>query len=140
MRMLRWIEAASGLLATLAGGIALVYLLTAPSYSGAGCHVATPGEPPICVAGTATLLQVNGAAAVVNLGIVAVLSLGVGLAAVWHSRTGRRGARTLLWGATAALALYTFLSILSIGALLLPSVAFALVACASAVGRSPTAA
>jgi hypothetical protein len=138
--MLRWIEAVSGVLASLAGEAALVRLLTIPSYSGAGCHIATPGEPPICVTRTATLLQVNGAAAVVNLGIVAILSLGVGLAAVWHSRTGRRGARTTLWGATAVLALYTILSILSIGALLLPSVAFALVACASSVGHRPTAA
>lgn len=140
MRVLRWIEAASGLLAALAGGTALVYLLNAPSYGGAGCRVATPGEPPVCVAGTATPVQVNGAAAVVNLGIVAVLSLGVGHSVVWHSRTGRRGARKLLWGATAALALYTILSMLSIGALLLPSVAFALIASASSAGHRPTAA
>lgn len=128
MRVLRWIEALSGILAGVPGGAAISYLLLAPTYNSENCHIATPGEPPICVTSTATLPQVNGITAIVDLSIVAALLLGLAVPAVWHSRTGRHGAQWTLWGSTAALASFTLLAILSIGALLLPSVALAIVA------------
>lgn len=128
MRALRWIEAISGILAGIAGGAAITYLIIGPSYSQENCHITSPGEPPICVTGTATLLQVNGATAIVDLTIVAAMMLGIAIPAVWHSRTGQRGAQGVLWVATAALTFFTILAILSIGALLLPSAALALVA------------
>lgn len=128
MRVLRWIEAISGILASVAGGAAITFLLIPPSYSGASCYIANPGERPICVTRTETLLQVNGATAIVDLSIVAAVLLCLAIAAVWHSRTGQRGAQWVLWGSAVILTLFTFLAILSIGSLLLPSVAFALVA------------
>ncbi len=128
MRVLRWIEAVSGILAGVAGGVAIAYLLTTPIYRGASCYVATPGEPPICVTSTATLLQINGATAIVDLCIVAVLLLGVAIPAVWHSLTGQRGAQWILWGSTTALLIFTLLGIFTIGAFLLPAAAFALIA------------
>lgn len=127
MRVLRWIEALSALLASVAGGVAIFYLLTAPVYSGAGCHVTNSGEPPVCVTSTATLFQVNGVTAIVDLGIVAVLLLGIAISAVWHSRTGRRSAQGILWSSTVALIVFTFLAIFSIGSLLLPGAALSLV-------------
>lgn len=128
MRVLRWIEAVSGILAGVAGGSAILYLLTVPTYRGEGCYVSSPGQPPICVTGTKTFLQVNGATAVTILSIVGVLLLGVAIPAVWHSLTGKRGAQWLLWVSTAAFMFFTLLAILSIGAFLLPSAALALAA------------
>ncbi len=128
MRVLRWLEALSGILAGVAGGVAIAYLLTAPMYSGESCYVATPGEPPICVTHTATLLQVNGGAASVDLSIVAILLLAVAIPAVWHSLTGQRGAQWIVWGSTAALLIFTLLGIFTIGIFLLPAAALALVA------------
>ena len=128
MRVLRWVEAVSGIFASVAGGAAILYLLIVPTYSGEGCTVATPGEPPICVTRTATLLQINGVTAIVDLSIVAILLLGIVISAVWHSRTGRRGAQWLLWGSTAAIVVFTLLAMFSIGLWLLPSAALALAA------------
>jgi len=139
LRVLRLIEATSGILAALAGGAALAFLLFAPTYSTEGCHT-TDGAPPICVTRTATLLEVNGAAAVVDLSIVALLLLGVALAAVWHSGTGLPVPRIALWLFAAALAVFAILALLSIGVLLLPSVALALVACFASLGRGRAAA
>lgn len=140
MRVLRWFEAVSGVLAGLAGGAVVVRLLTAPSYSGEGCQSAAPGEPPTCVSSTATFIQVNGATAVVLLSIVAASSLGVAVAAVRHSRTSRSGARGMLWFCAWVLALVAIAALPSIGILLLPSVVLALVACACSIGRRPAAA
>jgi hypothetical protein len=135
MKAVRIVEAASGVLAGLAGGIAIAYLLIVPAYATESCQVSAPGVPATCTRGTASLLQVNGATAIVDLGIFAALLLGVAVAAVWHGRTGERGGRTVLWVCTAALAIFTVLGILSIGGPFLPSVALALVASVSALGR-----
>ncbi len=140
MGVLRWFEAVSGVLAGLAGGAAVVYFLTAPTYSTAGCSIATPGEPPICTTGTETLIQVNGAHAVVLLSLVAALSLGVAVSAVWHSRTSRSGARRMLWFCALVLTLLAVASLPSIGVFLLPSVVLALIACACSFGRWPAVA
>lgn len=133
MRALRWIEAISGILACIAGGAAITFLLIAPTYRGEGCQVTNAGEPPVCVTRTATLIQINGATAIIDLGIVAVLFICVAVPAIVHSRTGRRGAQAILWGSTALLIVFTFLAILSIGALFLPSAALAFVASLCAI-------
>ena len=139
MRLLRWIEALSGVLASIAGGAAIVYLLSVPTYAGESCRVDSSGEPPICVTSTATLVQINGSAAVVDLGIIAVLLAGIVGGAVWHSATGHRGARGILWGCAGVLTLFALLALLTIGRYLLPGVALAVVAslCALAWPRIP---
>lgn len=128
MRVLRWLEAISGILASIAGGAAIWFLLTAPVYSGESCTVTNSGEPPVCVTRTATLLQVNGATAIIDLSIIAALLLAVVIPAVWHSRTGQGASQWILWGGTAMLSVFTLLAIFSIGPWLLPSAALALVA------------
>lgn len=139
MKVLRWLEAACGILTSLAGGVAIVYLLTVPIYAGESCQAVSPGEAPVCVTDLrATLLRVNGATAVVDLSIIAILVLGVAAAAIRHSQTSQRGARRALWGMTGMFAAFTVLALFSIGALLLPSAGFALVACAFSLGHGPT--
>lgn len=128
MRVLQWIEAVSGVLASIAGGAAIAFLLTAPSYSSASCQVSSSGGPPICVTTTRTLVQVNGSAAIVDLSIVAIVLLGVFGAVIWHSLTGQIVPLVMLCIFTAALTIFTLLALLSIGILLLPSMALALVA------------
>lgn len=140
MRVLQWLEAASGIFASVAGGIALVYLGVGPAYSTTGCHANAPGEAPICVTGTATLVQVNGRTAITLLSVLAALLLTITLGAVWHSLTDRIGARWMLWGGTGALTLIAVLGLLSIGIFLLPGVALAIVASLCAIAdRRPTA-
>ncbi|MGZ3584091.1 MAG: hypothetical protein ACXWP6_15800 [Ktedonobacterales bacterium] len=128
MRILRWIEAISGILTSIAGGAAITFLLIAPTYRGEGCHVTNSGEPPICVTTTSTFLQVNGSTAIVDLSIAAALFICIAIAAVWHSRTGRQGVQWTLWATSATLIIFTLLAILSIGPLLLPGAALAFVA------------
>jgi hypothetical protein len=70
----------------------------------------------------------------VNLSIIACLLLGIASTAILHSWRGFRRARLALWLLTSVLMVYTFLSILSIGTLLLPSVALALLASLAAIG------
>ena len=79
-------------------------------------------------------LEVTGATGIVNLSIIACLLLGIASTAILHSWRGFRRARLALWLLTSVLMVYTFLSILSIGTLLLPSVALALLASLAAIG------
>src|SRR5258705_2252006 len=109
MRVLRWIEALSGILASIAGGAAITFLVIAPTYRGESCHVTNSGEPPICVTSTATLIQVNGTTAIVDLSIAAALFICIAIAAVWHSRTGRQGAQWMLWATSTILIVFTLL-------------------------------
>src|SRR5260221_3715465 len=108
MKVLRWLEALSGLLAALVGGVGLVYLLIVPIYSGESCYI--PFTPPVCTTGTATFLQVTGTTGVVHLCLIAFMLLGVATAATWHSWTGRPGSRVVLWGFTAVLPMYALLA------------------------------
>lgn len=71
----------------------------------------------------------------VPLSFFAILLLGVGIFGVWHSRTNEPGARATLWVFAVTLAAFTFLAILSIGPLLLPSAVLALLACVFSLGR-----
>lgn len=72
------------------------------------------------------------------LNIIIVLLMAIACAAVWHSLTGQRAARRMLWGSAGAFALLAVWAIASMGAFLVPSVALTLVAslCALAV-RGP---
>jgi hypothetical protein len=136
MKVLRGLEAVSGLLAVVAGAGALVEVaLFPPGFGVTRCGSGGPAQSGGCTTTTFPLVPVSGGGALVLFGSVAILVLGVGAAAVWHSRTRERGARTVLWGMTT---LYAFVALpLSLFAspLLLASVGFAAVACACAVGR-----
>jgi hypothetical protein len=89
----------------------------------------------VCTTSTETLLQVNGTTAVIDLGIAMFLVVGVGIAAVWHSRTGQRGAREVLWILTIVLAASVIPWGFSIGGVFLASAVFALAACAFSLSR-----
>jgi hypothetical protein len=140
MKASRLLEALCGILASVTGCAAVIFWLTTPAYSSDACQASSPGASPVCTTSTATLLQVNGASAVVGLSIATILVVGIGIVAVWHSRTGQRGARIALWTLTVVLAGYAVLGILSIGAAFLASVLFALIACAFSFGRTAAAA
>jgi len=135
MKVLRVLEATSSILASLLGVAPIVLLLFISSYTGETCTAAAPGEPASCTTSTATLLEVNGAGALLPLAIFFLLPLAVGIAGVWHSRTNAPGARVALWVVAATLTAFSCLAILSIGSLFLPSVALSLLACVFSLGR-----
>ncbi|HEV2236134.1 MAG TPA: hypothetical protein VGR57_05665 [Ktedonobacterales bacterium] len=141
MRIVRWVEGICGGLATLAGLIAVAALLNGPAYAGQSCTLQSPGQPPVCVSTTRTLVEVNGATAIFDLTLVVVLVVGVGACAVWHARGGRRGARAALWAFAVLLLAFALLSGFTIGLFLLPSALLGLLAALFALGnRSVTAA
>ena len=126
MGNLQRLEAACGLLAALVGLLGLVYALFGPTYSFAN----SSGQ-----SGTANLVQVGiQPVTLIILGILVLGFIGVVAGAVVHSRTGGGGWRAVLWVSTAVLAVLTFLSLLSIGVLLLPGTLFALLASALSFG------
>jgi hypothetical protein len=139
MRAFRVFEAVAGVLASVSGLGALVYLLVGPAYSTQSCQANEPGQPATCTSGTATLLQVNGVGALVPLGIFAVLLVGVGAAAVVHSRTDAPLARVTLWVATGILTIFAVVTGFSIGEFFLPSVGLALVSCLASIRRGQIA-
>lgn len=137
--MMRVLEAVSGVLASLVGGGTLAYLVFVPVYRGIGC-VSVPGEPTVCDATYATLLNGSELVTNVQLGLVAALLLAVGTAAVWHARTQHGGARAALYAATGVLAIWTICPLLVPGVTLLPSIALAIVACVVSAAQGSEAA
>lgn len=147
MQALRWVEAASGVLASLVGEAFIMRLSVGPShtmYSSASCSGASQGGAP-CVVFTAdsitpTLVQARDSTTVMLLSIIAVLLVAIAGAAVWHSLTGRRAARRVLWGCAGAFTLLAVWAFASMGIFLAPSVALALVAslCALTVHGAAT--
>jgi len=140
MRGLQWLEATCGVLASLIGAAALVQLLNIPAHAG-GCHSDRPSEPTICasgIGGMPPVAQNASAPSPVMIALTLLLGaalLGVGAAAVWHSRTRAPGARAALWIATGVLAVFAVLPFFGADGPLIPSVALALVACASSLGN-----
>jgi hypothetical protein len=136
MQVRRRLEALSGLLASVAGGAALLDLAVAPpTFQVTHCDAGGQAQFGGCTTGTFLLLPTVGSGAVVLFGSVALLLLGVGAAAVWHSRTCLRRARSVLWGTTVLLALVCLPLSLVNGPLLLASWGFAVVACVCSLGR-----
>lgn len=145
MQALRWVEAASGLFASVIGGAFIVRLSAGPQQviaSNVGCQGASQGSP-ICVdvteqSITPTLAQAHSLPAAIMLLIIVVLLVAITCAALWHSLTGRLAARWTLWGCAGAFVLLAVWAMVSIGVFLAPSVALVLVAslCAVAV-RGP---
>ncbi len=134
MQALRWVEAASGVLASVVGGALFMRLPVGSSHTmySASCSGASQGGAP-CVVFTAesitpTLVQARDSTTVMLLSIIAVLLVAIASAAVWHSLTGRRTARRVLWGCAGAFALLAVWAFASMGIFLAPSVALALVA------------
>jgi hypothetical protein len=121
----RW-EAACGLVAALFGLLGLAYALFGPVYR----FESSSGQ-----SGTANLVQVGiPPSALIALGILVLGLIGVAVSAVVHSRTGGSGWRIVLWLSTAVIVILTFLTLPSIGAFLLPSTLFALLASALSLG------
>jgi hypothetical protein len=138
MKIVRWLEALCGALVLVIGAWNIAHLLANPAaYRGEECQISSPSDPAICTTTHASFLQVNGTMGIVDLCIIAVLLLGVAGAAILHAWRGSHGARVTLWLLTAALVVYTVLTILSIGPLLLPSAALALIASLAAIGNRP---
>ncbi len=126
MGNLQRLEASCGLLAALLGLLGLAYALFGPTYSFAN----SSGQ-----SGTANLVQVGiQPITLIILGILVFGLIGVAAGAVVHSRIGGSGWRVVLWVSTAVLVILTFLSLLSIGVLLLPGTLFALLASALSLG------
>lgn len=84
------------------------------------------------IAGTATLVQVNGSTAVLVLAIPLAVTLLVGLLL----GVGGRGPRAGAWAVTALLGVFTVLALLSVGLFMVPVVVALVVACASAASRA----
>jgi hypothetical protein len=139
MKVLRWLEAVSGMLAIIAGGAALVDLAAVPpTLQVTRCDAGGSAQSSGCATGTFTLLPVAGSGAVVLFGSIALLLLGVGAAAAWHSRTRLRRARTVLWGTTTLYAVVSLPLSLINSPLLLASWGFAIAACACSLGHQHT--
>ncbi|HEV2238963.1 MAG TPA: hypothetical protein VGR57_20055 [Ktedonobacterales bacterium] len=137
--LLRSLEALCGLLAAAVGADALILLVIDPAaYTGEHCESlpTSPPTPPVCTPLHATFLAISGGTGVINLVIIAIMLLAIAGAAIWHAWRGSPRARTVLWLATGALAVYAFLSQLSIGTLLFPSVGLALLATLAALWRA----
>jgi hypothetical protein len=125
MGNLQRFEAACGLLAALFGLLGLAYALFGPTYNFANSF----GH------GTTSLVQVGiQPVTLIILGILVLGLICVAAGAVAHSRTGGSRWRVMLWVSTAVLVALTFLSLLSIGVLLLPGTLFALLASALSLG------
>ena len=136
MKALCWLEAVSGLLVIVAGGAALVNLAAVPpTLSVTHCDLGGQGQPGDCATGTFMVLPVTGSGAIVLFGSVTLLLLGVGAAAVWHSQTRQRRARTVLWGTTALFAFVVLPLSLIRGPLFLVSMGCAVVACLLSLGH-----
>jgi hypothetical protein len=139
MKLLRLLEVVCGVLASLAGGTTLAYLLFVPVYRGMGCST-LPGLPPDCTPTYATLLNGRDPSTQAQVALVTVLLVGLGIAVIWHVRTGRARALAALFTLTGVLFLWTTCSLLMLYGVLLPSVALAAVACVAAVLHSSDAA
>jgi hypothetical protein len=139
MKAPRGLGAVSGMLAIVADGAALVDLAAVPpTLRVTHCVAGGQAQSGGCTTGTFILLPVAGSGAFVLFGSVAILLLGVGAAAVWHSQTRQRRARDVLWGTTALFAIVSLPLIPLTGPLLLASLGFAVVACACSLGHQRT--
>lgn len=147
MHALRWVEAASGVCAGVVGAASMIRLAPGHSHliaSSASCHTASQSSAPcVEVTGetiTPTLVQAHCLSAVLLLSSILALLMAISCAAVWHSLTGRKAARGLLWSCADAFTLLAVWAMIGMGmdVFLAPSVALALVAslCALAV-RGP---
>lgn len=134
----RLLEAASGILSCLVGGVTMAYLLVVPVYRGTGC-VTLPGQPAVCTATYGTPLHGSDGATRAELGAVAVLLLLVAASAVWHALTDKGAAQALLCAATGILFIWAIYPWLAPGAPLLLSIVPAIVACVTSILRASAA-
>ena len=131
MSNLQRLEAACGLVAALLGFLGLAFALFGPVYR---------FESSYGQSGTANLLQAGlQPSALIALCILSLGLIGVAVSAVVHSRMGGRGWRIVLWISAAVIVILMFLSLPSIGVLLLPSALFALLASTLSLGAKRTA-
>lgn len=145
MKAARLVELICGLAAGMWGWLVLVFFLFGPSYtgssSGQSCSL-DPSGTTVCT----TFHVTDTHASALDLGldpvakfwlsIIAIVLGAIALSAMLHSRTGSMALRGVLFASTGFLLFLTCLSIASIGMLLLPSLALAIVAAAAAT-RSP---
>jgi hypothetical protein len=131
------IETATGLAAGVLGVGAVLFVLGGPLYSVASSGVASDGTVSHTF-GTETLLQAGlDPVTAVVLGVALLASVGIGLGAVLHARTGASFGRGVVAVSTVALIVVAILGALSIGIFLLPSVGLGFVALAAGARPSP---
>jgi hypothetical protein len=143
MRAARVIELICGLAAGAWGLLVLAYFLFGPSYTGSSsggqsCSSGSTAGTTVCTTFTVT----DTHASALDLGLdpmakfwlsVMAIVLGtIAISAMLHSRTNSVGWRSALVAGTGLLVALTCLSIASIGMLLLPSLALAIVASVAA--------
>jgi len=110
-----------------------LFALFAPLSSNEECSAAVSG-PPTCSSYLTSFWQDDRADASRALAVIASMALLAGLGAVVDTRGARRH-RALLLSATAVLSLLTFLTMFSVGPMLLPATLGALVSSAAALLR-----
>lgn len=131
--MRRHTEVMSGSLAGLLGAASLAFAVFGPSYGTSSPDPRTGGESVSYVSMVHLGLDPR---AVAFLALMAACLAGVVIASYLHSRVGGRAWLTLLWTCAVLLVLGAFIGSASIGLLLLPAAALALIA-AAAGNQSP---
>jgi hypothetical protein len=141
MRSARLVELICGLASGAWGWLVLAFFLFGPSYTGSSggqSCTANPSGPPACT----TLPETTTHTGAFSLGLspdakfwisLMVIVLGaIAISAMLHSRTESVALRSMLAACTGLFFFLTCLSIASIGLLLLPSLALAIVASVAA--------
>ena len=98
----------------------IVGVFVYPSYSGSVCR-AGPDRSMNCVSRTATNFETNGWQLIALLGAVAFVSLVVSVALHRVCTTGSRGAVGLAWTGIGLLSVFSYLTVLSIGFVVVPA-------------------
>jgi hypothetical protein len=119
------VERVAGLMATVLAIGGALFALFAPLNSNEECSGAVDG-PPACSSYLSSYWQDDRVDASRALGVIGSVALLAGFGAVVDTRGAKRH-RALLFSATAVLMLMTFLTIFSVGPMLLPATLGALV-------------
>lgn len=132
------IEVATALVATALGVAAVLFVLFGPLYTLESSTVSSDGSVT-SIFGSESLLQAGlDPLTAVVLAVALLASIGIGLGAVLHARSGAAVGRGLVATSTVALVVVAILGALSIGIFLLPSMALGFVALAA--GARPASA
>ena len=126
MNKIRWAEAFSGLLANVLACAGLVYLLFGQVYSFAN-STGTSGKANLLQALQANVQHIQPEA-IIAFCILLLGIIGVGVSAVYHSRTRKDVWYKVLLSSVGVMVVVTLLGLLSIGPFMIPGTLFALLA------------